>query len=1407
MKKTKRMVLRAISFLLCAAILVGQWSAPLQVFAASKDSSEFYLFLAEYLDHNYVYEKENEIVENLEQVMVHHVLYEAMEQQGYLTNTAVTINNMANDWGYAIDGKRGLYEQLLLELIRNYLESDLFQKNVEEEQKHIEEEILDVVKDAVDLAAIAKDDAELANKISKLDLSTWNGVLKLPKRYFKGNLNKVIHYFKLPVSDTYFPNIVFDTCDFLLEVNLYVQLKNQIEDIQYLVEEIYRTTDNEELMVAAFHILNKLDAASEEDIWSLAEEVATTSYSSKLTITTMKDLVMTLLNVYGIEIEVLRLVSNVLFKIDTLAEAQLMLEVETEIEYVLKQIIRRKQNAYENNAKNSHILVLSVMMLYEAYEYGLDIARNYSDMFFEANKNVIRLHSFSPKSFFKNYEEVTCTQNEFASYLKTSDGILATNRTIFRSGWLEYRQLYPNENQDSLMNYIGKVYAAGLEFAQPVVVLEYQAGNINTQALKAPETIPEGAIALPLRYESSDPTILSFENESVNMVKLHQSGTVTITATSEDGLYSASQQVIVKEKEIEDEETWKPETTGKDYSDCYEENEDGITVTKLIDDFVDKKELTYWIPSEIDGKTVTEVDFSKCGDFSSVKRIVFSDTVKRVADNCFVRSSAVGQEYLNLDVILNEGLEYIGENALQYHSLTPEVTLPSTLNEIGRGGLGIQGVETIYIQCPQLKAIPEDCFIEPSDRYREMGGQVWASRVDNVVFLGEHENLTSIGEYGLAHVKCVNLPDTIETVGAFAFWYSSIDEFPESLTEIGEKCFYGAEISCNRLPETVKTIGRGAFQNAKYEELQIPNSVELIEVEAFCNDDQPVVIRTYGEAPDNTNGILKNAFDSNLTYLEIPESIGTLQGLFWQFYGERMQVVWHSGINRIENTVSTGKKLSLSVYLNETDKEGNLGFDRYHQIFRDNVYYEYLEIPNHYLDNTKENMVGSYIKDVVIIGTEDKEKLERYVEILKEAMDENGKISYRDKDGEKVLLYIKHPLYYVKESQAKYENQADYLLDSLTLYDNQTSDMVADLNISVSVPDGEQENGKLPKLALGCWIGQGESDAERAEQLGDYMIFEDLYLPQSRSRYFTVGFEGEEELSVGEHEDYILSIDVEASVLTKENVGVYHINKCGKITRLPVCFEEKGTNRTITFRAKELGQFALVLLDTFETKVWSTYRDELHDLYEVKIEGKSDSVDTEESAAEESTTKESAAEDENYDKQNTDNQIIVFYDKEQDDGTVIISGEQLSQEESDSIADQLDLGGKITDSLVKVITTKEQKTIQMAVKQTGAKKTTVRVFQADKAGKLNQNSLLPENNIKELDAGEVPEMMEKPDGDQVYYEVLLEDEGIYYVVITEEQEIQFGTESASNYMTLIIGVVAFVLFAGFLIVVFGKKRR
>ena len=145
MNRWKKWLKRMNCLGLCICILAIQWLTPLQVYGEENTNRDFYQFIAEYLDQNYVFETENAIVENLEQEMSHHILYKAMEQQGWLMDRAVTLQHISDEWGYAFSGESELYEQVLLEIIRNYVNSELFEQKIKEEQEHIEYQILDIM--------------------------------------------------------------------------------------------------------------------------------------------------------------------------------------------------------------------------------------------------------------------------------------------------------------------------------------------------------------------------------------------------------------------------------------------------------------------------------------------------------------------------------------------------------------------------------------------------------------------------------------------------------------------------------------------------------------------------------------------------------------------------------------------------------------------------------------------------------------------------------------------------------------------------------------------------------------------------------------------------------------------------------------------------------------------------------------------------------------------------------------------------------------------------------------------------------------------------------------------------------------------------------------------------------------
>lgn len=73
MSKMIKLLKKAGLLCLCAILLAVQIILPQTVTAASTDDEEFQLFLAQYLDNNYM-------TDNMDQLMIHQYLYSYMEQ-------------------------------------------------------------------------------------------------------------------------------------------------------------------------------------------------------------------------------------------------------------------------------------------------------------------------------------------------------------------------------------------------------------------------------------------------------------------------------------------------------------------------------------------------------------------------------------------------------------------------------------------------------------------------------------------------------------------------------------------------------------------------------------------------------------------------------------------------------------------------------------------------------------------------------------------------------------------------------------------------------------------------------------------------------------------------------------------------------------------------------------------------------------------------------------------------------------------------------------------------------------------------------------------------------------------------------------------------------------------------------
>lgn len=200
------------------------------------------------------------------------------------------------------------------------------------------------------------------------------------------------------------------------------------------------------------------------------------------------------------------------------------------------------------------------------------------------------------------------------------------------------------------------------------------------------------------------------------------------------------------------------------------------------------------IPSEIDGKPVTELSeelFYKNTDITDVK---VGANVKELPESCFEGCTKL------TNVSLPEGLKTIG--CLVFNGCTSlrSITIPSTVTKIaGRYNSG-----GVFENCTALTEVIFKAGAEPAS----IGaGAFYKTGITSLVL---PSNYTSLGEDAFSQnkdLKTVEIKGKVETLPDFCF----------------EKC---TALESVILPEGLKTIGRLAFFNcSSLPSITIPSTV------------------------------------------------------------------------------------------------------------------------------------------------------------------------------------------------------------------------------------------------------------------------------------------------------------------------------------------------------------------------------------------------------------------------------------------------------------------------------------------------------------------------------------------------------------------------------------------------------
>ena len=230
------------------------------------------------------------------------------------------------------------------------------------------------------------------------------------------------------------------------------------------------------------------------------------------------------------------------------------------------------------------------------------------------------------------------------------------------------------------------------------------------------------------------------------------------------------------------------------------------------------------VPATVDGYTVVGIQsFHATEGYSDpdvvVRKVTLPDTVTYIADDAFYDSddwSAKTHSALR-EIVLPQSLKTIGERAFYHNYYLEKITIPASVTEIGKAAFaactnlsditfqgehtllhgGAFGARTSYSVgtfAGQLSALYNDWLYDDSA---------------SDFFIWQGQLLAYKGES-----KTPVIPDTVQTIGADAFWRADITgvTIPAGVREIGPSAFYeSTALTAVDIPGSVARIDNSAF--------------------------------------------------------------------------------------------------------------------------------------------------------------------------------------------------------------------------------------------------------------------------------------------------------------------------------------------------------------------------------------------------------------------------------------------------------------------------------------------------------------------------------------------------------------------------------------------------------------------
>lgn len=296
------------------------------------------------------------------------------------------------------------------------------------------------------------------------------------------------------------------------------------------------------------------------------------------------------------------------------------------------------------------------------------------------------------------------------------------------------------------------------------------------------------------------------------------------------------------------------------------------------------------IPSVVDDLPVTAIG-AYAFEYAALTSVVIPEGVTVIDCEAFAAASALKE------ITLPSTLREIGEEAFIGCALE-KVTLPASLTEIDGNPIPAIPLSQHFF-ANSLRIAPDNPVLRIENQMLLAGDTVICAARD-VRDVTVPEGITTIGRgafysaqvervtlpEGLTNIqkeafndcfalRSVSLPESLQSIGDSAFdWCRSLTEItlPEGLRTIGCHAFESTGLTALKLPESLEEVGHGAFlSNEKLQEVTLPKNLRVIPIDMFygCSELEKVVL------PEKLERLEASAFAfcEALTEIDLPEGV------------------------------------------------------------------------------------------------------------------------------------------------------------------------------------------------------------------------------------------------------------------------------------------------------------------------------------------------------------------------------------------------------------------------------------------------------------------------------------------------------------------------------------------------------